>query len=54
MTNTTYECRRCGRPFQVKEGEKEPQCLHCASKDVVVRPARPVTPPSCGREGRFT
>ena len=23
MADSTYECRKCGRPFQVKEGDKE-------------------------------
>ncbi len=52
MANSKYECRRCGRPFVVKEGEKEAQCPHCESKDVIVQPARPA-PPSCGTGGRF-
>lgn len=54
MAGDKYECKRCGRPFQVTTEEKEPECVHCGSKDVVPQPERPPVPSSCGPRGRFT
>ncbi|MGD0229123.1 MAG: hypothetical protein ABSC19_02040 [Syntrophorhabdales bacterium] len=54
MADKKYECKRCGRPFQVKTEEKEPQCVHCGSKEVAAQPDRPIAPSSCGPRGRFT
>ena len=54
MDNRKYECRRCGRPFQVRDEQQEPKCIHCGSKDVIVQPERTVTITSCNSRGRFT
>lgn len=54
MENRKYECTRCGRPFQVKEEQKEPKCIHCGSMAVIVQPERTVGITSCSPRGRFT
>ena len=54
MESGKYDCKRCGRPFALKEDEKEPQCVHCGSKDVAPQPERPRAPSVCGPRGRFT
>jgi DNA-directed RNA polymerase subunit RPC12/RpoP len=54
MEGEKYECKRCGRPFQAKEKEKEPRCVHCGSREVAPQPERPDTASSCRPRGRFT
>jgi DNA-directed RNA polymerase subunit RPC12/RpoP len=55
MAGDKYECKRCGRPFQVKTKGKGSECVHCGSKEVVPQPERlPVVPSSWGPRGRFT
>ena len=54
MERKKFECRRCGRPFQTMGEGKEPECTHCGSRDVIVRPEKRVSICSCNARGRFT
>jgi len=54
MEGKKYECKKCGKSFEMKADDKAPECLHCGSKEVTPAPAMPNSAYQCKPRGRFT
>ena len=54
MEGKKYDCKKCGKSFEMKADDKAPECVHCGSKDVKPAAMKADAAPSCAPRGRFT
>jgi rubrerythrin len=53
MEGRKYECRKCGKSFEMKEKDKAPKCVHCGSTEAAPVEEKAAAA-SCGPRRRFT
>ncbi len=54
MEGKKYDCKKCGKSFEMNADDKAPECVHCGSKDVKPAAKKVDAPTCCEPRGRFT
>ncbi len=48
MEGKKYDCKKCGKSFEMNADDKAPECVHCGSKDVKPAAKKADAAPCCG------